>query len=314
VRAHDDVTPTRGQTIPGAVQVHLVDGTYELFRCFYGAPPRTSAEGREIGAVSGLVATMLNLLKDATHVAVAFDTVIESFRNDLFKGYKTSAGIDANLWAQFPIAEEATKALGLVTWGMIDLEADDALASGAARYATQKGVDRVVICSPDKDLCQCVSDARHVITLDRRQKKMFDEAGVVTRLGVPPASVPDLLGLVGDTADGIPGLDGFGEKSAGALLTAYGTIDAIPDDHTKWSVKVRGADKLAATLRAHRKDAALYKVLATLRTDAKIPDDVEELRWRGPDEVRLAKLAALLRDDRLIERVKGAVDARGAAA
>src|SRR5688572_29641131 len=186
------MTPVLEENIPDRVQVHLVDGTYELFRCFYGAPPREGADGRQIGAVSGLVSTLLSLLKEATHVAVAFDTVIESFRNEMFDGYKTSAGIDPNLWAQFPIAEEATKALGLVTWGMIELEADDALASGAHRYATQEGVERVVICSPDKDLCQCVSDARRVVSLDRRQKKLFDEAGVMTRLGVAPSSVPDL--------------------------------------------------------------------------------------------------------------------------
>jgi 5'-3' exonuclease len=275
------MTPGVREIIHPRVQVHLVDGTYELFRCFYGAPPRASADGREVGAVSGLVATLLSLLKEATHVAVAFDTVIESFRKELFAGYNT-------------------RALGLVTWSMIQLEADDALASGAARYAAV--AERIVICSPDKDLCQCVRDPK-VVLHDRRQKKTYDEAGVRTRLGVPPHLVPDFLALVGDTADGIPGLPGFGEKSAAALLCAHGHLEDIPDDEKQWTVKIRGAEKLAATLRAHRDEAALYRTLATLRTDADIPDDVDALRWRGPDEPRLSALAAHLRDDRLVQRV-----------
>lgn len=292
------------------MQVHLVDGTYELFRCFYGAPPSTGAGGREVGAVRGLVATLLSLLRqqDTTHVAIAFDTVIESFRNQLFAGYKTGDGIDANLWAQFPLAEEATRALGLVTWSMIEFEADDALASYAHRIVMGHGdVERVLICSPDKDLCQCVRDGApsspQVMLFDRRQDKKLDVEAVKVKLGVPPAAVPDLLALVGDTADGIPGIPGFGMKTAGALLSRWGRLEDIPDDASQWDVKVRGADKLAPVLQAQRAAAALYKKLATLRTDVPLRETLEELAWRGPDQALLEVLAQTLGDKKLVDRV-----------
>lgn len=290
------------------MQIHLVDGTYELFRCFFGAPP-SSARGREVGAVRGLVATLLSLLKDerTTHVGVAFDTVIESFRNELFGGYKTSAGIDPNLWAQFPLAEEATRALGLVTWSMIQFEADDAIATFAARAATSTDVERVLLCSPDKDLCQCVSGTR-VVLFDRKQDKLLDDDAVRAKFGVPPAAIPDLLALVGDTADGIPGIPGWGMKTAAALLGTYGTLEAIPLDASQWTVKVRGADKLAAILAENEEEARLYKVLATLRRDVPLAEDVDALRWRGPDETRLAALAETLGDGKLVERVLRAAE------
>lgn len=302
------MTGIGSQTTASPVQIHLVDGTYELFRCFFGAPP-ASAGGREVGAVRGLVATLLSLLKDegTTHVAAAFDTVIESFRNALFHGYKTSAGIDPNLWAQFPLAEEATRALGLVTWSMIDFEADDAIATFAARAADSPAVERVLLCSPDKDLCQCVRGTR-VVLFDRKQQKLLDDVAVQAKFGVPPAAIPDLLALVGDAADGIPGLPGWGMKSAAALLWAYGTLEAIPLDPSTWTVKVRGADKLAAVLDADLEAAKLYKVLATLRTDVPLAEDNDALRWRGPDEARLHALAAELGDARLVERVMRAAE------
>lgn len=299
------------------MQVHLVDGTYELFRCFYGAPSRAGKDGQEVGAVTVLCGSLLSLLRerDTTHVAVAFDTVIESFRNRLFDGYKTGEGIDAALFSQFPLAEEATRALGLVTWSMIDFEADDALATGARRFAAatnaKRGerVERVVLCTPDKDLAQCVRDAPvPVVQLDRKQGKSFDEAGVRARLGVAPAQVPDLLALMGDDADGIPGLPGFGAKTAAALVDRFGSLDAIPDDPLQWS-GVRGAARLAATLRDHREEARLYRTLATLRTDAPQDESLEELRWRGPDLARLEALAATLRDARLVERAQQTVRA-----
>jgi 5'-3' exonuclease len=308
------MTDLRAQTTAFPVQIHLVDGTYELFRCFFGAPPAT-AHGREVGAVRGLVETLLLLLRsdEVTHVGVAFDTVIESFRNELFDGYKTGAGIDPNLWAQFPLAEEATRALGLVTWSMIDFEADDALATAAARAATAPEVTRVLLCSPDKDLCQCVTGER-VVLFDRRQKKLLDEAAVEAKFGVPPAAIPDLLALVGDAADGIPGIPGWGMKSAAALLSAYGSIEAIPDNPSSWSVKVRGADRLAAVLEASREQAQLYKLLATLRRDVPLAEDTAALAWQGPDEAALAVLADKLGQPRLGERVARLREGRAAAA
>ncbi len=290
------------------MQVHVVDGTFELFRCFFGAPPRQrKADGMEVGAVRGLVATLLGLLKDATHVGIAFDTVIESFRNDLFDGYKTGAGIDENLHRQFALAEQATHALGLVTWPMIQHECDDALATMAWRAAADPRVSQVVICSPDKDLAQCVVGDR-VVLLDRIRKTTLDEAGVALKFGVPPRCIPDLLALIGDAADGVPGLPGFGEKSAGALLRKYGSVEAIPDGPWPKDVGVRGADKLAATLAAMRGEVALYKKLTTLVFDVPISETVDQLEWRGPDADALARLARDLDDDNLVERVAKAVE------
>jgi 5'-3' exonuclease len=285
--------------------VHLVDGTFELFRCFFGAPPRRTSAGLEVGATRGVISTLLSLLKEATHVGVAFDTVIESFRNDLFAGYKTGAGIDANLARQFPLVEEATRALGLVTWSMVEFECDDALATMAVRAANDDDVTQVHVCSPDKDLTQVVQGTR-IVCVDRIRKTTLDEDGVVAKFGVRPASIPDLLALVGDDADGVPGLPGFGMKSAATLLSRYGHLEAIPDGPWPKELRLRGADGLAATLAAYRQEAALYKRLTTLRTDVPIAEQVPDLRWRGPDDDALATLAARLEDAGLVERVQKA--------
>jgi 5'-3' exonuclease len=276
------------------MKVHLVDATYELFRAFFGAPPAYDAAGRPVGAVRGLLATLVSLLREpgVTHVACAFDHVIESFRNELFAGYKTSEGVAEELLAQFHPAERATAALGVVVWPMVEFEADDALATAAARLREAKGVEQVVICSPDKDLSQCVV-GRRVICRDRRRGLERDEAGVVSRFGVPPASIPDWLALVGDSADGIPGIPGWGEKSASAVLARYRTVDAIPDEAARWTVDVRGADRLAASLHERRVEAALYRGLATLRTDVPIAEGLEDLLWQG---ARRGDLEAVCRE------------------
>jgi 5'-3' exonuclease len=276
------------------VKVHLVDGTYELFRAYYGVPPAHDAAGRPVGAVRGILATLLSLLREpgVTHVACAFDHVIESFRNQLFAGYKTGEGIDPDLWAQFEPAERAASALGIVVWPMVEFETDDALATAAFRWHDEPGVEQVVICSPDKDLSQCVVGSR-VICRDRLRRTDRDEAGVVARFGVPPASIPDWLALVGDAADGIPGIPGWGEKSAGTVLLRYGRIEAIPDDPAGWDVAVRGRDRLAASLRGRREDAALYRRLATLRTDVPLAESLADLEWRG---ARRGDLGALCRE------------------
>lgn len=262
------------------MQVHLVDGTYELFRHFYGAPARRAPDGREVGATCSLMRSLVGLLRapGTTHVACAFDTVIESFRNELFAGYKTGAGIEPDLLAQFPLAERAVRALGVVVWSMVEFEADDALATAAARFAPE--VDQVVLLSPDKDLAQCVRGS-HVVTHDRIRRVTYDEAGVRAKFGVAPASIPDLLALVGDTADGIPGIPGWGAKSAAAILSAYGHLDAIPEDPAQWPSGIRGRERLAAALAARRDDALLYRTLATLRVDAPLPERLADLAWTG---------------------------------
>jgi 5'-3' exonuclease len=287
------------------MKIHLIDGTFELFRAFYGAPSSRTADGREVGAVRGLLRSMLSLLAEpgVTHVAIAFDHVIESFRNDLYAGYKTSEGIDPELWAQFGPVEDATRALGLVTWPMVEFETDDALAAAAAKFADAPGVDQVVICSPDKDLAQCVRGTR-VVCLDRLRKKQRDEAGVIERFGVTPSSIPDWLALVGDSADGYPGIPRWGETSASAVLAVYGRLEEIPDDASTWSVKVRGAAALAASLREHREDALLFRRLATLRTDVPLAESLDDLRWRGPDASGLARLLLVTEDRELEERVR----------
>jgi 5'-3' exonuclease len=286
------------------VNVHLIDGTYELFRAYYGGPPSLDPTGREVGGVKTLIASMVSLLRDprTTHVAVAFDTVIESFRNGLFDGYKTGDGIEPKLFAQFGPAELATEALGMVTWRMIDFEADDALATAAEICAKDERVEQVLLCSPDKDLAQCVTGTR-VVMLDRLRRALIDEARVVEKFGVKPASIPDLLGLVGDTADGIPGIDGWGAKSAATVLAVYERIDAIPDDEAVWTPKVRGAARLAAALRERRTDANLYRNLAVLRRDVPLGIGVDSLEWKGPDREKLRALAAELGDPELATRV-----------
>jgi 5'-3' exonuclease len=265
------------------VQVHLVDGTYELFRHHLGLPAEVAASSRTAGT-RGVLRSVLGLIGEgATHVGVATDTVIESFRNDLWPTYKSSAGIEPALLAQFPLLEDGLRALGVTVWGMVELEADDALAAAAARAAADPEVERVVICTPDKDLAQCVSGAR-IVQLDRRAERIRDEDGVRERFGVAPSSIPDYLALVGDSADGFPGLPGWGAKSAGAVLARYGHLEDIPGDAADWDVAVRGAARLAATLSEGREAAELFRLLATLRADAPgvLEDGVGELRWRGP--------------------------------
>lgn len=271
------------------MRVHLVDGTFELFRAhFTPRPPHVGRDGRPLTACHGLALNMLALLDDAderpTHVGIAFDNPIRSFRNDLFAGYKTEDGVPPELLAQFDEAETVARALGLVTWSMDRWEADDALATAASRFAPGRceQVEQVRILSPDKDLGQCLR-GEQVVQIDRIRKKLTDEAGLRARRGVGPESIADLLALVGDSADGIPGVPGFGEKSSAALLGHYRHVEAIPDDPRAWTVKVRGAERLAAELAARRADVALYKQLATLVRDVPLVEDLEAMRWRGAD-------------------------------
>jgi 5'-3' exonuclease len=260
--------------------VHLIDGTYELFRAHFGAPPRQTDDGWEIGAVHGLVSSTLSLLAEdgVTHVGVAFDSVIESFRNDMFDGYKTGEGTPPELYAQFPVAERAMEALGVVVWSMIEQEADDGMAAAATKFAPD--VDRVVIMSPDKDMCQLYGDPK-IVGFDRRKAAFIDAEGVWEKFGVAPESIPDYLALVGDAADGIPGLAGWGAKSTATVLARYTHLDAVPKSEEGWEVTVRSAPKLAATLRDNMDAALLYRDLATLRTDAEIPQSLEDLEWKG---------------------------------
>jgi 5'-3' exonuclease len=286
------------------MQAHLVDGTYELFRSWFGAPGARSPSGQEVGATRGFLRSMAAMLRDdsVTHVGCAFDHTVESFRNELYAGYKTGEGLEPELLAQFPLVERASRALGMVTWPMVEFEADDALASAAWKLRDHPQVDRVVIVSPDKDLYQCVRSG-NVVTLDRRRGIVFDEAGVQAKLGVLPASIPDYLALVGDAADGIPGIPRWGAKSASAVLAAHEHLEAIPEDHREWKVKVRGAATLAANLREHREDALLYRRLATLRTDAPISESLDDLQWRGPNRGALETLCEELGERQLLSRI-----------
>ena len=260
--------------------LYLLDATYELFRAFFAMPSEKAPDGREVGAIRGLIGSTLALLRqpDVTHIAAATDHVIESFRNQLFAGYKTGDGIDPDLWAQFPLAEEALRTLGVAVWPMVEFEADDALATAAQRFAGD--VDRVVILSPDKDLMQCVVGDR-VVTHDRVRRKTYDAAAVRVKFGVAPESIPDLLALVGDAADGIPGLRGWGTKSAAAVLSEYTHLEAIPQSAAEWRITLRNAATLAATLADHRAEAQLYKTLATLRRDVPLREEFNDLAWRG---------------------------------
>jgi 5'-3' exonuclease len=273
------------------VRAHLLDGTFELFRAFFGAPPAT-AHGREVGATRGLLRSFAAMMRggDVTHVGVAYDHVIESFRNELFAGYKTGDGLDPALTSQFELAERATAALGMCVWPMIELEADDALATAAAALAARDDVEQVIIASPDKDLTQCVRGTR-VVTWDRMRGNTLDEAGVIAKFGVAPGSIPDWLALVGDTADGIPGLPRWGARTAATVLARWLHIEDIPDDPARWEVPVRGAATLATTLRERRDDALLYRRLATLRSDGDIRCAPEDLAWRGVDAPALAAIA-----------------------
>lgn len=258
----------------------MLDGTYELFRSYYGVPSRQAPDGREVGAIRGIVETTLSLLRDpnVTHLAVATDTVITSFRNDMFEGYKTGENIEPELIGQFLLADQMFSALGLTLWDMIEFEADDAMATAAHRW--KDDVSQVVILSPDKDMAQCVIDDR-VVSYDRRNEKMYDREAVVEKFGVLPESIPDYLALVGDTADGVPGLAGWGAKSASTLLARYGHIESIPESAADWDVKVRGAEKLAMTLSAAVDDALLYRDLTTLRLDVPLAESLDDLEWRG---------------------------------
>ena len=286
------------------MRVHLVDGTYELFRAYFGAPKAGVPDGREVGAIRGLARSFLGLIRNegATHIAVAFDHVIESFRNDLFAGYKTGAGIDPDLWSQFELAEQMTRALGMVVWPMVEFEADDALATAALRFAQDSRVTQVCICSPDKDLTQCVS-GQHIVCVDRRRKKTIDEAGVHEKFGVAPKSIPDWLALVGDSADGIPGIPRWGARSASAILAEYGHIEHIPEDSAQWSIRLRGAQALADSLNTHPGEAALYRQLATLRTDVPLQESLDGLEWQGALGKELEEMCQILGDPRLLDRV-----------
>jgi len=264
------------------VDVHLLDGTYELFRHFYAMPSARDTDGREVGAVRGVLNSVLGMINSGSrHVAVATDHVIESFRNRLWHGYKTGAGVDPDLLAQFQLLEDSLTAMGVVVWPMVEFEADDALAAAAARAAADPRVDRVVICTPDKDLAQCVHGTR-IVQLNRRTRTTIDEAGVVAKFGVPPSSIPDYLALVGDAADGYPGLKGWGAKSTAAVLARFGHIEDIPADWRSWGVNATSPAALAATLEKERPLALLFRTLATLRTDAPTFETVDELEWQGP--------------------------------
>ena len=264
------------------MDVHLIDGTYELFRHFHAMPSARDRDGREVAAVRGVIGSVLGMINaGARYVGVATDHVIESFRNRLWPGYKTGDGIEPDLLAQFPLLEEALRALGIAVWPMVEHEADDALAAAAAAAARDPRVERVIICTPDKDLAQCVRGTR-VVQMNRRTREIRDEAGIVAKFGVPPASIPDYLALVGDAADGYPGLRGWGAKSAAAVLARFGHLEAIPEDWRTWGVNAASPAALAATLARDRDRAFLFRDLATLRTDLALFESVDELRWAGP--------------------------------
>jgi 5'-3' exonuclease len=265
-----------------ALDVHLVDGTYELFRHYYALPSARDLDGREVAAVRGVLGSVLGMIRGgATHVAVATDHVIESFRNGLWPGYKTSEGVEPDLLAQFELLEEVLAAAGVVVWPMVEFEADDALAAAAAIAARDARVERVIICTPDKDLAQCVRGTR-IVQLNRRTRVTLDEAGIVRKFGVAPASIPDYLALVGDAADGYPGLPGWGAKSSAAVLARFVHLESIPTDWREWRVNAAHASALAHTLSNERDRALLFRTLATLRTDIALFDEVDELQWHGP--------------------------------
>lgn len=266
------------------MDVHLVDGTYELFRHFYALPSHVNSGGEEVAAIVGVLDSIASMLETSvTHIGVATDHVIHSFRNDLWPGYKTDEGVPLQLLAQFPLLEDALTSMGVVVWPMVTLEADDALAGAAASLSRLAEVDHVLICTPDKDLAQCVKGDR-ILQLDRRAQRYRDEIGVIEKFGVAPSSIPDYLALVGDSADGYPGLEGWGEKSTSAILSSYNHLEAIPADGLEWKIKPRRYDALAKTLRKNMKLALLFRDLATLRTEEPTIKSPEELRWKGPEE------------------------------
>lgn len=288
------------------MKIHLVDGTYELFRSHFGAPPKKAPNGQEVGATLGLLRSLLLLLTspEVTHVAVAFDHVIESFRNQLYAGYKTGAGVDPTLLAQFPLAEKAVSALGVVVWPMMEFEADDALATATARFKKAKSVEQIVICSPDKDLTQLVSGSR-IVCWDRRREIVIDEEGVIGKFGVRPQSIPDWLGLVGDSADGFPGIPGWGAKSATTVLSRFEHLESIPTDPTSWDLKTISpgrAASLAESLAQKHEEALLFRKLATLRNDVPLEEKLSDLKWQGAYP-RLKKICHELGDERIPERI-----------
>ena len=294
------------------MQVHLIDGTFELFRAYFAVPKSQNGAGVEVGAARGLLRGFAALLGsgNVTHVACAFDHVIESFRNTLFDGYKTGDGIDPDLYSQFGLAERVTRALGIVTWPMIEFEADDAIATACARFVSEPDVTRVVIASPDKDLTQCVLDEK-VVCWDRIRNTWLDAAGVVAKFGIRAESIPDYLALVGDTADGIPGIPRWGAKSASSVLATYGHLENIPSDARTWSVKVRGAEALSQSLEASRQQSLLYRRLATLRRDVPLAETLADLRWRGAPEAELSLLCEELGETGVVERLRGKGQAPG---
>ena len=277
------------------MKIHLIDGTYELFRAYFAMPPVHAPDGRPVGAVRGLLRTLLALLRqeDVTHLACAFDHVVKSFRNQMFAGYKTGEGVPEDLSSQFELAERAAGSLGIVVWPMVEFEADDAMATAAFRWWETPQVDQVVICSPDKDLTQMVRGQK-VVCLDRRREIVYDEAGVRGKFGVLPESIPDYLGLVGDSADGIPGIPKWGAKTAASILAHYKHIEAIPQDSADWEVELRGASGIASSLAEHHGKALLYRDLATLRVDVNLPETLDQLEWRGVRKRDFEELCAEL--------------------
>jgi len=285
------------------MKIHLVDGTYELFRSNFGAPPKKAPDGMEVGATLGLVRSLMLLLSDpaVTHVAVAFDHVIESFRNKMYAGYKTSEGVAPLLLAQFPLAEKLVSALGLVVWPMVKFEADDAIATATARFKKNKSVEQIVICSVDKDLTQMV-DGDRVICWDRRREILLNEKGVVEKFGVGPESIPDFLALVGDAADGYPGIKGWGEKSTSTVLAKFKHIESIPKDPNKLGLGLGRATTLVENLQQNYQDALLFRELSTLRVDVPLKENLTDLKWQGAYP-RLKKLCHELGDERIPERI-----------
>ena len=283
------------------MKLHLLDGTYEIFRSHFGAPNRSAPDGREVGATYGVIASTLSLLSETgvTHLGAAFDSIIESFRNEIFPGYKSSVGIEPEIIGQFPLVERAMDAIGVTVWSMYDYEADDALATAAHRWAGD--VEQVIILSPDKDLAQCVVKD-HIVGFDRRKGAFMDETGVVAKFGVRPESIPDYLALVGDTADALPGLPGWGAKTSSTILARYGHIEQIPLEPSRWQVSVRGADKLGQTLRERMGEALLYRFLAALRTDVPLPDSLADLEWHGASRDKFEPLCHELGFEALLDR------------
>ncbi len=292
------------------MKVHLVDGTYELFRHYFALPSSKDSEGREVGALVGVLASILGLLEGgATHIAVATDHVVESFRNGLWADYKSGEGLEPELWEQFHPLEDALRAMGVVVWAMTEVEADDALASGAALAAKDPAVEQVLICTPDKDLSQCVVGTR-IVQFDRRKRELRDQAGVVEKFGVMPASIPDYLALVGDSADGFPGIQGWGAKSTAQVLARYDHLEFIPSNVSEWDVPVRGAARLSNNLEANRELAELFRTLARLRTDESLFGSVDELRWAGPTN-SFGEVSAQLNSPRLAGRASALAELRG---